>query len=82
MMSENIFINAYPGGFEDRQLDKDVRMSDQGRLAKVMLVLVVSMTIGALVLLSLQGSPIKPMPFSLSSQSRLTSAELSPCEAS
>jgi len=75
MMSECIFATAFPGVPEDRQLDRDVHMNDQGRLTKVMLFLVVSMTVGALVLLSLQGNPIKPMPFSLSSQSRLTSAD-------
>jgi len=75
MMSEYFFTTAYLGDLNDRQLDRDVRMNDQGRLAKVMLVLVVSMTAGALVLLSLQGNPIQPMPFSLSSQSRLTSAD-------
>lgn len=74
-MPEYFFAIAFPGELNDRQLDRDVRMNDQGRLAKVMLVLVVSMTAGALVLLSLQGNPIKPMPFSLSSQSRLTSAD-------
>lgn len=75
MMSEYYFTTAFVGALNDRQLDRDVRMNDQGRLAKVMLVLVVSMTAGALVLLSLQGNPIQPMPFSLSSQSRLTSAD-------
>ncbi len=46
-------------------------MVNQGRLTKVMLMLVVAMTTGALVLLALEGKPIKPMPFSLSSQIQL-----------
>lgn len=48
-------------------------VSDQGRLTKVMLLLVMAMTIGALVLLGLEGKPIKPMPFSLATQRQLTS---------
>lgn len=48
-------------------------VSDQGRLTKVMLLLVMAMTIGALILLGLEGKPVKPMPFSLSTQVQLTS---------
>ena len=48
-------------------------VSDQGRLTKVMLLLVMAMTIGALILLGLEGKPIKPMPFSLATQRQLTS---------
>ena len=48
-------------------------MVNQGRLTRVIIVLVVSMTLGALVLLTLEGKPIKPMAFSLSSQTQLPS---------
>jgi hypothetical protein len=48
-------------------------MVNQGRLVRVMFVLVAAMTTGALVLLALEGKPIKPMAFSLSSQTRLSS---------
>jgi len=48
-------------------------MVNQGRLVRVMFVLVAAMTTGALVLLALEGKPIKPMAFSLSSQIRLSS---------
>lgn len=47
-------------------------MVNQGRLAKVMFFLMAAMTCGALVLLALQGEPIKPMGFSLASQAYLT----------
>jgi hypothetical protein len=47
-------------------------MSNQGRLIKVMLLLIAAMTAGALVLLGLEGKPIKPMAYSLSSQARLS----------
>ena len=47
-------------------------MVNQGRLVKVMIVLMVAMTSGALILLTLEGRPIKPMPFSLSRQTQLT----------
>ena len=49
-------------------------MVNQGRLVKVMFVLVAAMTTGALVLLALEGKPIKPMAFSLSSQTQLSSS--------
>jgi hypothetical protein len=52
---------------------RDVAMVSHGRLARVMLSLVAAMTAGALVLLALEGKPIKPMAFSLSSQTQLTS---------
>lgn len=51
-------------------------MVNHGRLAKVIILLMLSMTGGALLLLTLEGKPIKPMPFSLSSQVRLPSVEL------
>ena len=54
-------------------LRRDAGMVNQGRLTKVIIVLVVSMTVGALVLLTLEGKPIKPMAFSLSSQTQLPS---------
>jgi len=48
-------------------------MVNHGRLAKVITILMMAMTGGALVLIKLEGKPIKPMPFSLSRQSQLTS---------
>jgi len=66
-LSENPVVIGY------RHWDKDVRVSDQGRLTKVMLLLIMAMTVGALVLLGLEGKPIKPMPFSLATQGQLTS---------
>jgi hypothetical protein len=56
-------------------LDRDVEVSDQTRLTKVMLLLVVAMVAGALVLLALEGKPIQPMPFSLASQAELTALQ-------
>ena len=47
-------------------------MVDQGRLAKVIFSLMAAMTGGALLLLALEGKPIKPMAYSLSSQTELT----------
>jgi len=47
-------------------------MANQGRLIKVMFLLLVAITTGALVLLGFEGRPIEPMAFSLSGQSRLT----------
>ena len=49
-----------------------MRMVNQGRLIKVMLLLVAAMTGGALILLGLEGKPIKPMAYSLSSQAQLS----------
>ena len=49
-------------------------MLDQGRLAKVMFALLAAMIGGAFLLLALEGKPIKPMAFSLSSQTQLTTA--------
>jgi len=46
-------------------------MVRQGRPARVILCLMAAMTIGAIVLLALEGKPIKPMAFSLASQVRL-----------
>ena len=47
-------------------------MVDQGRLAKVIFALMAAMTGGALILLALEGQPIEPMAFSLSSQTQIT----------
>jgi hypothetical protein len=49
-------------------------MVNQGRLAKVMITLMAAMTFGAVILLALGGKPIKPMAFSLSSQTQLSPA--------
>lgn len=46
-------------------------MENQGRLIKVIFLLMVTMTAGALVLLALEGKPIKPTGFSLTGQSIL-----------
>ncbi|MCF7958202.1 MAG: hypothetical protein K9M57_07130 [Phycisphaerae bacterium] len=46
-------------------------MLNQGRLIKVMLLLMMAMTAGALILFALEGQPIKPTAFSLSSQNRM-----------
>ena len=54
-------------------------MVSQGRLTKVMLTLIAAMTAGSLLLLTLEGKPIKPMAFSLSSQTQLTSVENALC---
>ena len=45
-------------------------MADQGRLVRVIFLLMAAMTAGALVLLALEGKPIKPMSYSLSGQAR------------
>jgi hypothetical protein len=66
-------LSDFPVVIGYRHWDKDVRVSDQGRLTKVMLVLIGAMTAGALILLGLEGKPIKPMPFSLATQRQLTS---------
>jgi hypothetical protein len=55
--------------------DREVRMESQGRLVKVMFVLIFAMSAGALILLALEGKPIKPLPFSLASQMRLNSPD-------
>ena len=52
-------------------------MVGQGRLAKVMFSLMAAMTLGALVLLGLEGKPIRPMAFSLASQVRLSEVDTS-----
>ncbi|MBN2211781.1 MAG: hypothetical protein JW709_10345 [Sedimentisphaerales bacterium] len=49
-------------------------MMNQGRLATVIITLMVSMTVGAVVLLTLEGTPLKPMAFSLSSETRLNTS--------
>jgi hypothetical protein len=56
-----------------RYRDREVFMVNHGRLAKVMFMLIVAMTLGALILLAFEGKPIKPMPFSLSRPTQLTS---------
>ena len=43
-------------------------MTHQGRLTTVMFALMTAMTVGSIVLLSLEGKPIKPMAFSLASE--------------
>ena len=48
-------------------------MVDQPRVAKVLVALLSSMTVGAFVLLSLDGRPVPAGPFSLSSYSQLDS---------
>ena len=50
-------------------------MVGQGRLAKVIVSLIVAMILGAVVLLALEGKPIRPMAFSLSSQVQLPALE-------
>jgi hypothetical protein len=50
-------------------------MTDQGRFLKVMFALMGSMTLGALILLGLEGKPIQPMAFSLSSTTQLAPAQ-------
>ncbi len=47
---------------------KEVLMADQGRLIRVIFLLMAAMTMGALTLLALEGKPIKPMAYSLSGQ--------------
>ncbi len=46
-------------------------MLNHGRLIKVMLLLMMAMTAGALILFALEGRPIKPTAFSLSSHYRM-----------
>ncbi len=46
-------------------------MNNQGRLVNAIIILMVSMTAGALVLLALEGKPLKPVAFSLSSSSEI-----------
>lgn len=48
-------------------------MTDQGRVAKVILSLMLAMTAGALILLKLEGKPIKPGGASLYSLTKLSS---------
>lgn len=47
---------------------KEEPMANQGRLVKVMFSLIAAMTLGAFILLTLEGKPIKPMDYSLSSE--------------
>lgn len=49
-------------------------MENQGRLIKVIFLLMITMTVGALLLLALEGKPIKPMSsYNLFSQTKLSS---------
>lgn len=66
-------VLAYSIEAQGRQLFRDVGVTNQGRLLKVLAVLVATMTGGALVLFTLEGRPVKPMAFSLSSQATLRS---------
>jgi len=66
-------VFAYPTEAPANGLFKDVVVTNQGRLLRVLAVLVASMTVGALVLFTLEGRPIKPMAFSLSRQTQLRS---------
>lgn len=64
--------NTYDMGVKFSILaEQDVFMFNQGRLIKVMLLLMMAMTAGALILFALEGQPIKPTAFSLSSQNRM-----------
>ncbi len=47
-------------------------MNNQGRLINAIVILMVSMTTGALVLLSLEGKPLTPVAFSLSSSNEIS----------
>ncbi|MCK4629058.1 MAG: hypothetical protein KAT56_08635 [Sedimentisphaerales bacterium] len=57
---------------------REAEMLNQGRLLKAVLLLMVAMTAGALILLALEGKPIRrvPMGYSLLSQSRLNSFDI------
>lgn len=68
-------VIAYPTEARANGQFKDVLVTNQGRLLKVLVALVASMTVGALVLFTLEGRPIKPMAFSLSRQTQLRSVE-------
>jgi len=50
---------------------KDADMLDQGRLLRVVFVLMAALTVGAMVLLALEGKPIKPTAFSLAGEPQL-----------
>ena len=47
---------------------KEEAMTNHGRLVKVMFSLMAAMTVGAFILLTLEGKPIKPMDYRLSSE--------------
>jgi len=47
---------------------REAKMVNQGRLIKVMFLLMGAMTVGTLILLALAGKPIQPMRYSLTSQ--------------
>lgn len=66
-------VLAYSTEAQVGRLFRDAGVTNHGRLLKVLAVLVATMTGGALVLLALEGRPIKPMAFSLSSQTQLRS---------
>jgi len=57
---------------------REAEMLNQGRLLKAILLLMVAMTAGALILLALEGKPIRPVPmgYSLHSQCRLNSSDI------
>jgi len=57
---------------------REAEMLNQGRLLKAILLLMVAMTAGALILLALEGKPVRrvPMGYSLLSQSRLNSFDI------
>ena len=57
---------------------REAEMLNQGRLLKAILLLMVAMTAGALILLALEGKPIRrvPMGYSLHSQSQLNSFDI------
>ena len=60
-------------GFRHTLHTRDDSDMNQGRLFRVLAALVVSMTVGAVVLMAMEGHPVRPMSFSLSSQVRLGS---------
>ena len=57
---------------------REAEILNQGRLLKAILLLMVAMTTGALILLALEGKPIRrvPMGYSLHSQSQLNSFDI------
>ena len=73
MECRSVCVLAYSSEAQGGRYFRDVGVGDQGRLLKVLAVLVATMTGGALVLLTLEGRPVKPMAFSLSSQVQLRS---------
>ncbi|MBN2064338.1 MAG: N-acetylmuramoyl-L-alanine amidase [Sedimentisphaerales bacterium] len=49
-------------------------MNNQGRLKNAFIILIISMSAGALILMALEGKPLKPVAFSLSSSSEVNTA--------